>query len=94
MRELKTIQERENPLFNRKEVVIEIETNITPSKEEAEKLISEKFSVPVENIKIKKVLGKFGLSLFTIEAFIYSSKENKEKMEPKEKKEVKKPDKS
>ncbi len=94
MRELKIIQERENPLFNRKEVVIEIETNITPSKEEAEKLISEKFSVPVENIKIKKVLGKFGLSLFTIEAFIYSSKENKEKMEPKEKKEVKKPDES
>ncbi len=40
--------EKENKLFNRKEIQINIEAEITPSHEEAKELISEKFSTQPE----------------------------------------------
>lgn len=89
MHEFKILEERKNPLFNRREISVEVEANITPNKKETEKLISEKFSIPIENIKIKKISGKFGSRNFTITANIYASKEEKDKIEPKEKKDKK-----
>ncbi len=89
MHEFKILEEKENSLFNRKEAVIEVKADVTPSKAEAEKLISEKFSAPIENIKIKKISGKFGSKIFTITVNIYSSKEDKDKIEPKGKKDKK-----
>jgi len=83
---LKILEEKDNPLFNRNEVKGSIKADCTPSKIDVEKLISEKFSVPAENIQIKKILGKFGSNNFSITANIYKSKENKEKTEPKQKK--------
>ena len=84
--ELKIIQEKENPLFNRKEIQMSVETEVTPSNSDIEKLICEKFSTPIENIKIKKILGKFGSRTFTIIANIYASKEDKNHVEPEKKK--------
>ena len=81
--ELKTIQEKENKLFNRKEIQASIESEITPSNSDIEKLISEKFSTQIENIKIKKISGKFGSKTFTVLANIYASKEDKDKIEQK-----------
>jgi len=79
-------EEKENPLFNRKEIKVVIEAEHTPNKTDVEKLISEKFSVPSENIQIKKILGRFGSNNFSIIVNIYGSKEDKEKTEPKQKK--------
>ena len=61
---------------------------VTPSKQEVKKLISEKFSVPLEAIRLKGIHGKFGSKVFRIEANVYSSAEDKEKTEPKTKKEI------
>ena len=87
MENFKIIEQKENPLFKRKEVKINVETDVTPSHIDAEKLISEKFSTQIENIKIKKISGKFGSRTFTITTNIYASKEDKENIEPKSKKE-------
>jgi len=86
MENFKIIEQKENLLFKRKEVKISVEAEITPSYIDTEKLISEKFSVSAENIKIKKILGNFGSQTFTIIANIYSSKEDKKNIEPKSKK--------
>jgi ribosomal protein S24E len=86
--EFKIISEIKNPLFDRKEIEGEIRTNITPSRTDVAKLLSEKFSVPVENIKIRTILGKFGSKIFIINANIYSSKEDKDKIEIKKKKDI------
>lgn len=94
MENFKILQEKENPLFERKEIEISIESDITPKKQEIEKLISEKFSSQVENIKVKKILGRFGSRIFNILANIYSSKENKDNIEPKSKKETEKKEES
>ncbi|OGJ13197.1 hypothetical protein A3K82_01315 [Candidatus Pacearchaeota archaeon RBG_19FT_COMBO_34_9] len=89
MNKLTILNQKENPLFSRKEIEINIETNVTPKKGEAEEFISKEFAVNPENVKVKKIKGKFGSNNFIITANIYSSKEDKDKTEPKSKKEKK-----
>ncbi len=84
--EMKILEEKENLLFNRKELRLEIEAEVTPSYVDVEKLISEKFSTTSENIKINKIEGKFGVKKFLILAKIYKSKEDKDNFEIKTKK--------
>ena len=85
--DIKIIDEKMNPLFNRKEIVLEVESEITPSHSEAEKIVSEKFKTSSETFKIKKIYGRFGSKKFRINTNIYSSKEEKENTEAKSKKE-------
>ncbi len=81
MENFKIIEERENPLFKRKEIKISIDAEVSPNRTDILKSISEKFSVPADNIIIKKIHGKFGSKNFTISANLYSSKEEKENTE-------------
>ena len=90
MKELKIIQEKQNPLFNRVEIQIRVFAEKIPSHKDSLKAISEKFSAPEENIKIKKIGSKFGSKDFIISANIYYSKEDKEQTEIKTQKEVEK----
>ena len=89
MKNFKIIKEKENPLFNRKEIKASVEAESTPSRADIEKLISEKLSTQIENIKIKKISGKFGSKTFTIIANIYASEKDKDSVEPKTKKQKK-----
>ncbi len=86
--EIKIIKEEENKLFNRNEVEGTIESEKTPSREDVLGILSKKYSVPIENIKIKEILGKFGAKVFSVKANVYSSKEDKDKIELKKKKEA------
>lgn len=85
---LKILQERDNRLFNRKEVKATVTSEITPSRVHILELLSKKFSAPSENIKIKGIKGNFGKKDFSIEANIYSSAEEKNIVEIKKKKEI------
>ena len=87
MENFKIIQEKENPLFDRKEIEFEISSEIAPSKTEIEKLAYEKLSAPEGSIKVKQILGGFGSKDFKIVANVYKSKEDLEKTEFKSKKE-------
>jgi ribosomal protein S24E len=88
MEKLTILNQKENPVFNRKEVELSIEAGITPKIKEAENLVSEKFSVNQESVNIKKIKGKFGSNNFIISAYVYPTKEDREKAEPKFKKEI------
>lgn len=83
---VKIIQEKENPLFSRKEVQIIVNSDTSPSFVEAEKLLSEKYASGSEKIKIKGIKGKFGRHTFLITSSIYKTAQDKEKNEPKPKK--------
>ncbi|HEB47080.1 MAG TPA: hypothetical protein ENI22_01275 [Candidatus Pacearchaeota archaeon] len=85
--ELKILEEKNNELFDRKEIKSVVEAEITPSRKEILDVLAEKYKVPKENIKIKGIHGKFGSKTFAVEANIYSSKETREKVELKKKKE-------
>ena len=89
MKTIKIIKHRENPLFNRKEVEISIEAAVAPKISEAEAFIAKEFSSHADNIKIRKIKGRFGSNNFIITANVYHSKEDREKVEKKSKKEKK-----
>jgi ribosomal protein S24E len=83
MEKLKIIHEKENPMFSRKELVVEISRETSPKRTDMENVFAEKFSASVDNIKIDRIIPKFGSDIFTIHARIYKSKEDKETIEPK-----------
>ncbi len=88
------IKEDKNLLLNRREIELEVHAEIVPSKKEVEKILSEKYSANPENIKIKRIKGKFGSKVFKVESNIYNSKKDKdstETMSKKERQELKKP---
>ena len=88
MTEIKNVQEKDNLLFNRKEIKIDVGAEITPSREEALKIVCEKFSCASEVIKIIRIGSNFGTKVFTIVADIYGSKEVKTSIAIKRKKEL------
>jgi ribosomal protein S24E len=83
MADLNILEQKENKLFNRKEIVAEIEADVTPSNTEVETLVTEKLSAQPESVKIKQILGKFGSHTFKVIANVYDTKEDKERIEPK-----------
>lgn len=85
MSHMKILDDKVNHVFNRKEIKASIEAEKVPSKQEVEKMLSEKFSAHADCIAIKSLKGKFGSHDFKIIANIYHSKEDKEKTEPKPK---------
>jgi ribosomal protein S24E len=85
MENLTIVKEKKNPVFDRREIEVNVRMNISPKIKEAEDLIGKEFSANPENVKIKKVKGRFGSKSFVITANIYSSKEEKDKIEKKTK---------
>jgi len=88
MEKINITAEKENPLFKRKEICGTIESEITPTHSETLEILSKKYSVPLDNIKLKNIKAKFGSKTFTINANIYSSKEDKRNTELKKKWEI------
>jgi ribosomal protein S24E len=86
--EIKDIKETKNLVFDRKELQAIIISEDSPSNKEVKTLLSKKLSVPEEGIKLKGIYGKFGSKEFKIKANIYKSKEDRNKIERKTKKEV------
>jgi len=88
MENFNIIEEKENSLFKRKEIKFSVDSEVNPSHADARKIVSEKFSTPEENIRIKKILGKFGSKNFTILVNVYASEQDKLDTEGKSKKDV------
>jgi ribosomal protein S24E len=68
-------KDTKNPLLNRREVKIIVDSEKTPSFIEAAKLIADNFKASEENILVENVKGKFGMKTFLISASIYDTKE-------------------
>jgi ribosomal protein S24E len=81
MNEIKILEKKENPLFNRKEIKVVLESDSAIKTSDAEKLFAEHFSSHADNVKIKKIAGKFGSKQFIISANVYHTKEDKDKTE-------------
>ena len=79
--EIKILEKIENPLLNRREVKIIVESDSALKAQEAEKIIAENLSSYADNIRVKKIIGKFGSKHFVIHANVYHSKEDKDKTE-------------
>ena len=72
---------KKNPLLHREEITASLEKEVTPSKQEAIKMISEQLKKPEELIVIDGINNKFGSNKFTIKAKVYDRLESKNKTE-------------
>lgn len=84
----KVLSERENHLFNRKEVRIQIPSQVSPSYKEVEEFCAKHFNTSEDAVKIKNLKGKFGSKEFVANVNVYKSKHDKDKIERKSKKEI------
>ncbi len=71
---MKVLEQKENPLFSRKEVVVLVErVDATPSRVEVLKQLSEFFKASPDTIVIDSITQKFGERQATVNAKIYSN---------------------
>jgi ribosomal protein S24E len=88
--EIKDIHEIKNNVFDRKELTAKIISEIAPSNIDVISHLAKKLNLPEEAIKIRGIYGEFGSKEFKVKANIYPSKEHRNKIERKTKKEVEK----
>ena len=80
-----------NDLLKRSEVSFDFVSEGNPGDAKVNEEIVSKFKVDANNVVLKRVKSNFGRKIFSVEAFIYDSVEDKDKVEAKKKvKEAKK----
>ena len=79
------LKEFKNSLLKRKEVKVSQEYESNPGFNKALQDIAKHFKVQEDFIVINKLESNFGTNEFLIEAFIYNSLKDKERIEPKKK---------
>lgn len=80
--------EKQNLLFDRKEVVATVVSEATPRKADVVEELAKKYKVDGNAILIKKVGTSFGSQKFPVKAHIYKTKEERDKVEFRSKKEI------
>ncbi len=79
------IKDLKNDLLKRREIKLIIKSESNPGYANSLKIISEKFNANADLIVTKGIKSKFGRDSFLIDAFIYNSVKDKERIEPKKK---------
>ena len=81
---MEIVSERENRLVGRKEVVLVVDHMGagTPKRSELREVLAKKYSVPVENVFITRILSEYGMGRSRVWARIYESKERAREIEP------------
>ena len=88
---LELIKEKEEKLFNRKEILVKLDfEKHTPSKEVIKKELSDKLKLNPELLTLNKVKQRFGERTADIFAYVYKDAVSLKKLEFKNKKQKKK----
>ena len=85
---IKSKNEIKNPVFDRRELQLVVESEVSPSSKEMITLIAKEFSAPEDAVKLKGIYGSFGSREFKVGANVYPSKEAKDDIERRTKKEI------
>jgi len=86
--EIKVKEEKDNPFFERKELLLELKhpNSKTPSKPELLKDLTSKYSAPEENILVDYIFTKKGITQSVAKVKIYKEKPKIKNVEKKEEK--------
>ncbi len=71
---VEVLEEKENPLLRRREIILRVQTSPTPKREEARKAISQALGVDTSLIVVHKIHQEAGKEQSTIYARIYKDK--------------------
>ncbi|MCU0642585.1 MAG: hypothetical protein MUF61_03375 [archaeon] len=80
---MKIIKDTKNDLLKRREVKLVINAERNPGMDSAIKTIAEQLKVPEYTVVVKTLKSKFGRDTFLIDSYIYNTKEDRERIEPK-----------
>ena len=72
-----------NDLLKRKEILFVVEKDSNPGFEGVKQIAVDNFKTEAENVAVKFVKNNFGTHEFLVEVFVYDSKSDKERVEPK-----------
>jgi ribosomal protein S24E len=78
---MKVLRDFRNDLLKRREIKLVVNAGKNPGFAEAAKMLSEKFKVEDATIVVKELKSKFGRDTFLIDAMIYDSANDKERVE-------------
>ena len=82
---MNAVRDFHNKLLKRREVIVQKQYSSNPGFATAKKDISEHFKTHEDCVVIRNVIGAFGSDVFNIDARIYDSVSDLQKVEPKPK---------
>lgn len=85
MSKMNVIKDFRNEMLKRREVELVITSEKNPGIKLASKAIADNFKANEDAVVVKRVASRFGRDSFSVEAFIYDSIEEKNRIEPKKK---------
>jgi ribosomal protein S24E len=77
------IRQEKNSVFNRQEIIAEVEEKITPKRTEVQEKLAAALNIPKSQVVIIKMDTRFGTNKLTIEARAYDSEETMKSVEAK-----------
>lgn len=86
MTNLKILQEHENLLLHRKEIVFELHHDKSPTEAEVKQIAVDKFHAKHDSVKVKGIKAAYGSKVFKVEMSVYHSKDKLDNTEIKTKK--------
>lgn len=81
--ELKLVSEKDNPLFDRKEIVYTAASSPTPSRDKVAEAVSKEAKCAADCVIIDKIQQRFGQKRVTVYAKVYKTAEAAKKVERK-----------
>lgn len=80
--ELRVISTRDNPLIGRREIIFQVETNSTPSRQKVRRLIAEELGVNIDQVWVRRMITKTGTHITVGDAHVYDDPAKALKIEP------------
>ncbi|MGQ9759106.1 MAG: 30S ribosomal protein S24e [Candidatus Methanomethylicaceae archaeon] len=81
--QISVVEDKFNPLLERREVKIEVASRSTPKRDLIRKAISTSIKVPVECVYVRSCLSSFGTNVSICRVHIYKDPERGKQVEPK-----------
>ncbi len=80
--QISIIEDKVNPLMERRELKLEVASQATPKRDLLRKSVASSLKVPVERVYIKNVLSSYGKSIAVCKAYVYENAERGKQIEP------------
>ena len=80
--QISIIEDKVNPLMERRELKLEVASQATPKRDLLRKSVASSLKVPVERVYIKNVLSSYGKSIAVCNAYVYENAERGKQIEP------------
>lgn len=80
--QMSIIEDRANPLVERRELKIEIASRSTPKRDAVRKAVATSLKVPIERVFVKSTLSSFGTNISVCKVHVYDNDERGKAIEP------------